>query len=32
MPRIEIVSFGYLHGPAPDAHLAIDIRAHFFSR
>jgi UPF0042 nucleotide-binding protein len=29
MPRIEIVSFGYLHGPAPDAHLAVDVRAHF---
>ncbi|MFJ7250123.1 ATPase [Kitasatospora sp. NPDC098652] len=27
--RIEIISFGHLHGPAPAAHLALDVRAHF---
>lgn len=26
---VEIVSFGFLHGPAPDAHLTVDLRAHF---
>lgn len=29
MPVIEITSFGYLHGQAPDAHLTIDLRHHF---
>lgn len=26
---VEITSFGYLHAPAPDAHLTIDLRTHF---
>lgn len=26
---IEILSFGYLHGPAPSAHLVLDLRHHF---
>ncbi|MBD3546820.1 RNase adapter RapZ [Streptomyces sp. JV180] len=26
---IEIVSFGYLHGEPPPAHLTLDLRAHF---
>ncbi|MBX6386718.1 MAG: hypothetical protein IRZ07_27700 [Microbispora sp.] len=26
---VEIVSFGHLHGPAPAAHLTIDLRHHF---
>ena len=26
---IEIISFGYGHGPAPDAHLVVDARHHF---
>lgn len=26
MARINIVSFGYGHGPAPDAHLTLDVR------
>jgi RNase adaptor protein for sRNA GlmZ degradation len=26
---IEILSFGYGHGPAPEAHLTIDLRHHF---
>ncbi|MGW2255482.1 RapZ C-terminal domain-containing protein [Kitasatospora sp. NPDC001660] len=27
--RIEITSFGHLHGPAPAAHLVLDVRDHF---
>jgi hypothetical protein len=26
---IEITSFGYLHGPAPTAHITVDVRQHF---
>lgn len=26
---VEITSFGYLHAAAPDAHLTVDLRAHF---
>jgi len=26
---VEIVSFGYLHGPPPTAHLILDLRSHF---
>jgi UPF0042 nucleotide-binding protein len=26
---IEIISFGYLHGPAPQAHATFDVRHHF---
>ena len=26
---VAITSFGYLHGPAPTAHITIDLRAHF---
>lgn len=26
---VELVSFGYLHGPAPEAHLVVDMRHHF---
>ncbi|MFD8308099.1 ATPase [Streptomyces sp. NPDC059690] len=26
---VEIVSFGYLHGQPPTAHLTIDLREHF---
>lgn len=26
---VEIVSFGYLHGTQPDAHITIDLRNHF---
>lgn len=29
MSRVEVVSFGYGHGPAPDAHATFDVRAHF---
>ncbi|MCX4549262.1 RNase adapter RapZ [Streptomyces sp. NBC_01500] len=31
MPKatVEIVSFGYLHGEPPAAHLTIDLRHHF---
>lgn len=29
MPAVEIVSFGYLHGEPPPAHLTIDLRHHF---
>lgn len=25
---VEIVSFGYLHGPPPTAHLTLDLRSH----
>jgi len=28
-PDVTIVSFGYGHGPAPDAHLTVDVRDHF---
>lgn len=28
-PTIEVVSFGYLHGAPPAAHLTIDLRTHF---
>jgi RNase adaptor protein for sRNA GlmZ degradation len=27
--RVSIVSFGYLHGEPPQAHLTLDLRAHF---
>jgi UPF0042 nucleotide-binding protein len=26
---VEIISFGYGHGPAPTAHLTYDVRRHF---
>lgn len=26
---VEIISFGYLHGEAPHAHLVLDLRTHF---
>lgn len=26
---VHVTSFGYGHGPAPDAHLTIDVREHF---
>lgn len=30
MVSVQIASFGYLHGPAPEeAHLTADLRAHF---
>jgi RNase adaptor protein for sRNA GlmZ degradation len=29
MADVEIVSFGYLHGAPPAAHLTIDLRHHF---
>ncbi|MFE4828348.1 ATPase [Streptomyces sp. NPDC056672] len=29
MAAVEIVSFGYLHGEPPAAHLTIDLRHHF---
>ncbi|MDN3293502.1 RNase adapter RapZ [Streptomyces ficellus] len=29
MAVVEIVSFGYLHGAPPEAHLTIDLRHHF---
>ncbi|AWZ07416.1 MULTISPECIES: RNase adapter RapZ [unclassified Streptomyces] len=29
MARIEITSFGYLHGAAPEARVTIDLRHHF---
>lgn len=29
MRTVQIVSFGYLHGEPPAAHLTIDLRAHF---
>jgi RNase adaptor protein for sRNA GlmZ degradation len=29
MADVEIVSFGYLHGEPPAAHLTIDLRHHF---
>ncbi|WP_406091465.1 ATPase [Kitasatospora purpeofusca] len=27
--EIRVISFGYLHGPPPEAHLTLDLRAHF---
>lgn len=29
MPTVDIVSFGYLHGNPPAAHIALDLRHHF---
>ncbi|MGW2837132.1 RapZ C-terminal domain-containing protein [Streptomyces sp. NPDC001493] len=29
MSGVEIVSFGYLHGAPPAAHLTLDLRTHF---
>ncbi|GES27905.1 RNase adapter RapZ [Streptomyces angustmyceticus] len=29
MPTVELVSFGYLHGDPPAAHLTLDLRHHF---
>ncbi|MER7316260.1 RapZ C-terminal domain-containing protein [Streptomyces halstedii] len=29
VPEIELVSFGFLHGPAPEADLVVDMRRHF---
>ena len=29
MAAVEIVSFGYLHGEQPAAHLTVDLRHHF---
>lgn len=29
MAAVEIVSFGYLHGAPPAAHLTVDLRHHF---
>ena len=30
MSTVQVISFGYLHHPgAPDAHLTLDVRAHF---
>ncbi|MGP4027162.1 RapZ C-terminal domain-containing protein [Actinomadura sp. 3N407] len=29
MHEISITTFGYLHGPAPAAHLTVDLREHF---
>jgi RNase adaptor protein for sRNA GlmZ degradation len=26
---VDITSFGYLHAPAPDAHITVDLRTHF---
>lgn len=26
---VEITSFGYLYGPAPSAHITLDLRTHF---
>ncbi|MFE3206305.1 hypothetical protein [Embleya sp. NPDC059237] len=28
-PPIRVVSFGYGHGPAPDAHITVDLRPRF---
>lgn len=28
-PQVTIVSFGYLHGPAPEAHVTFDVREHY---
>lgn len=29
MATVEIISFGYGHGPAPEAHIVLDLRQHF---
>lgn len=29
MSAVTITSFGYLHGPAPQAHVVLDLREHF---
>ncbi|MFJ8923887.1 ATPase [Streptomyces sp. NPDC102415] len=29
MTQVEIISFGYLHGTPPTAHLTVDLRHHF---
>ena len=29
MSRVEVVSFGFLHGDPPPAHVVIDLRTHF---
>lgn len=29
MRDVEITSFGYLHGDAPEAHITLDLRHHF---
>lgn len=29
MPIVEIISFGYGHAPAPEAHFVVDVRDHF---
>ncbi|MFD5875683.1 ATPase [Streptomyces sp. NPDC060322] len=29
MTQVEIISFGYLHGPPPTAHITLDLRHHF---
>ncbi|MBV6700263.1 ATPase [Kitasatospora aureofaciens] len=28
-PDVQVESFGFLHGPVPEAHLVIDLRQHF---
>lgn len=28
-PQVRIISFGYGHGDAPEAHLTLDLRKHF---
>lgn len=28
-PQVTIVSFGYLHGPVPEAHVVFDVREHY---
>ncbi|MFJ4697503.1 ATPase [Streptomyces sp. NPDC088768] len=29
MAAVQLISFGYLHGAAPSAHLTVDLREHF---
>lgn len=29
MPTVDVISFGYLHGEPPAAHLTLDLRHHF---
>lgn len=29
MSAVEVISFGYLHGEPPQAHLTVDLRHHF---
>ncbi|WP_433341219.1 RapZ C-terminal domain-containing protein [Streptomyces sp. CA-253872] len=29
MAAVQLISFGYLHGAAPAAHLTVDLREHF---